>query len=457
MIRTLVLFAVLVVSACANAPAATDYTPKPYVQVQHPDWTRDAVIYQINTRQFTPEGTFTAAQSQLPRLAEMGVDILWLMPIHPIGEVNRKGMLGSPYAVRDFRAVNPELGTLEAFRAFVEAAHGLGMKVIIDWVANHSAWDNALLEQHPDWYARDWRGKVHPPLGTDWDDVIAFDYASTELREYMTDSLAYWVRELGIDGYRCDVAGLVPLDFWETARAELDAIRPVFMLAEWETRDLHARAFDATYAWEWKTVMQKVARSEAGADALWGYYFGQQASWPRDAFRMVYTANHDQNAWDGTAPEIYGPAYRNAIALSFVGEGMPLIYNGQEAFNTDRLEFFEDDPIAWREHPIDGFFRRLIDLKTEITALHNGAAGARMVPVVSTAPQQVISFTRKDANGGVFAVFNMSDRPARVGFTDGPFAGAYTDAFTGEAFSLSDDSEMELAAWSHRILVQPAR
>lgn len=454
MIRPLALAAILAVSACAAAPTGPDYTPRDYVQIEHADWTRDAVIYQINTRQFTPQGTFTAAQDQLPRLADMGVDILWLMPIHPIGEQNRKGPLGSPYAVRDFRGVNPELGTLEDFRAFVDAAHALGMKVIIDWVANHSAWDNPLLEQHPDWYARDWRGEVHPPLGTDWADVIEFDYASPDLRQYMTESLVYWVRDVGVDGFRCDVAGLVPLDFWETARAELDAVKPVFMLAEWETRDLHARAFDATYAWEWKDAMQAIARGESSADALWGYYFGQQTSWPADAYRMVYTANHDQNSWDGTAPEIYGPAYENAIALAFLGEGMPLIYNGQEAFNTDRLEFFERDPIVWREHPIDAYFRLLVDLKTDTTALHNGAAGARMVRVETSAPSQVFGFTRMDANGGVLVLLNMSGETVEAELVDGPVAGHYHDAETGEMLDLAPGDRLSLPAWSRHILVR---
>lgn len=181
MIRALAAAAVCLLAACQSVPPAapaTDYTPKPYVQVQHPEWTRDAVIYQINTRQFTPEGTFAAAQEQLPRLKDLGVDILWLMPIHPIGEVNRKGSLGSPYSVKDFRAVNTEFGTLEDFRAFVDAAHAQGFKVILDWVANHSAWDNALAAEHPDWYEQDWKGDFHPTPWTDWADIIDFNYDS---------------------------------------------------------------------------------------------------------------------------------------------------------------------------------------------------------------------------------------------------------------------------------------
>ncbi|MEO0817990.1 MAG: alpha-amylase family glycosyl hydrolase [Pseudomonadota bacterium] len=451
--------AAAVLSACTTAPAlpaAPDYTPKPYVQFEHADWTRDAVIYQVNTRQFTAEGTFEAAEAELPRLADLGVDIIWLMPIHPIGEVNRKGPLGSPYAVKDFRAVNPELGTLDDFKSFVDTAHALGLKVIIDWVANHSAWDNALLEDYPEWYARDWRGDPHPPLGTDWSDVIEFDYDQPGLRQYMTEALVYWVRDVGIDGYRADVAGLVPRDFWETARVELNKVKPVFMLAEWESRDLHASAFDATYAWTWKDTMHPVARGEANGGAIWGYYLNQQTSWPRNAYRMIYTANHDQNSWDGTAPEIFGDAYEAAIVLAFTGEGMPLIYNGQEAFNETQLEFFERDPITWRDHPIEDLFRALIDLKTETTALHNGKHGARMVQVANSAMDDVVSFTRSDDNGGVFVAINLSDTALAVTLGEGAYDGAYTDHFTGETVTLSGEDALQLPAWGYKVLVTGA-
>jgi len=243
------LAGIVALSGCDGvSPSTTSYEPQPYVKVPAPDWTKDAVIYQMNTRQFSSAGTFAAAQEQLPRLAEMGFDIVWLMPIHPIGEARRKGEMGSPYSVKDYRAVNPDLGTDEEFRAFVDRAHELGLKVILDWVANHSAWDNSLTSEHPDWYLKTPEGELMPPEGTDWSDVVDFDYSNPAMRQYMTESLTYWVREFDIDGYRADVAGFVPLDFWETARTELEAVKPVFMLAEWETPDLHARAFNATYA-----------------------------------------------------------------------------------------------------------------------------------------------------------------------------------------------------------------
>jgi glycosidase len=223
------------------------YIPKEYVQVQHPEWSKNAAIYQLNTRQFSAEGTFQAAQKELPRLKEMGIDIIWLMPINPIGEKNRKGTLGSPYSIKDYYGVNPEFGTLDDLKAFVKEAHQLGMYVILDWVANHTAWDNNLVTEHPEWYKRDYKGNFRPTPWWDWDDIIDLDYSKPELRKYMTEAMKYWVKEADIDGYRCDVAGFVPIDFWDNLRIELDAIKPVFMLAEWESRDMHANAFDMTY------------------------------------------------------------------------------------------------------------------------------------------------------------------------------------------------------------------
>ncbi|MDJ0643932.1 MAG: alpha-amylase family glycosyl hydrolase [Erythrobacter sp.] len=446
------LTAPLALAACEGAPTTAGYDPQPYVKVAAPEWSADAVIYQMNTRQFTREGTFAAAQEQLPRLADMGVDIIWLMPIHPIGEEQRKGTMGSPYAVKDYRGVNPDLGTEEEFRAFVDRAHELGLKVILDWVANHSAWDNPLTVEHPEWYTRTPEGEMMPPPGTDWSDVVDFDYSDPGLREYMTGSLAYWVREFDIDGYRADVAGFVPLDFWETARAELEAIKPVFMLAEWETPDLHARAFNATYAWGWKEAMQELVAEGSGAGAMRGYYAGQHNTWPRSAYRMTYTDNHDQNSWDGVASEIYGPAYEAAIALSFVGPGLPLIYNGQEADLGKQLEFFEKDEIEWKVGRYDDLFRTLIALRTEERALWNGTHGAPMVDVPSGSDADVLSFVRGAKGDRVFAVFNLSPRAQSVEFGRARHHGTYVDALSGDVLTFGGESEaLVMAPWGYRI------
>ncbi len=443
--------AALTLAACQAETVQQDYTPRPYVEIEAPEWASDAVIYQLNTRQFTNEGTFAAAQEHLPRLAEMGVDIVWLMPIHPIGESNRKGSMGSPYSVLDYRAVNPELGTEEEFRAFVDAAHDLGLKVILDWVANHSSWDNSLTTEHPEWYTRTPEGEMMPPEGTDWSDVVDFDYSQPGLREYMTGSLVYWVQEFGVDGYRADVAGYVPTDFWETARSELDAVKPVFMLAEWETRDLHRRAFDATYAWGWKEAMQELVRDGSGAGAMRGYYAGQRTTWPHTALRMVYTDNHDQNSWDGIASDIYGPAYPAAIALSFVGPGIPLIYNGQEADLDRQLAFFEKDEIEWREGEYDAFFRQLIALKTDEPALWNGTHGDPMVEVPNSENGDVLSFVRGEGDQRVFAVFNLSPRAHEVTFQLARHHGSFADALAGTQTDFTESSTLSLGAWDFQI------
>lgn len=452
----LALLAAIVAGGTFEAPAApapipARYHPQPAVKIRHPEWAANAVLYQVNTRQFTPEGTFRAAQKQLPRLRALGVDIIWLMPIHPIGEKNRKGVLGSPYAVRDYFGVNPEFGSRADLKAFVDAAHAQGMKVILDWVANHTAWDNPMHSQHPDWYEKDWKGANRPTPWWDWSDIIDLDYSKPGLRQYMTRAMTYWVREVGIDGYRCDVAGYVPLDFWENARAELDAIKPVFMLAEFDQRDVHVRAFDATYAWKWNNAMHDISVGKADVGALFGYYSELESAWPRAAMRMTYTENHDQNAWEGTEFERFGPMLEAAIVLSFVGDGIPLIHNGQEAGNDRRLKFFEKDPITWRDHPNADLFKRLIALKKAHPALWNAPWGATMVPVFNSAPGQVFSFVRAKGGDKVFALFNLSSKPQTVTLGDGPYAGSYRE-WSGDAVAVAAGDSMTLAPWSYRVL-----
>ncbi len=430
------------------------FRPVPQVQLTHPEWTRAATLYQINTRQFTPEGTFAAAEAHLPRLAELGVSILWVMPVQTIGEVNRKGSLGSPYAVRDYYEVNPEFGTMADFRHFVDAAHGLGLKVILDWVANHTAWDNELVRRHPEWYARDWKGDFCPTPWWDWDDIIDLDYSHQGLREYMGAAMAHWVREADLDGFRCDVAGHVPTDFWEAVRQELEEIKAVFLLAEWEQRDLHTRAFDATYAWSWNEAMHDVAMGRKDANALRVFYAWNDRSWPWDIMRMMFTTNHDHNSWEGTEYARFGEMLESATVLSFVGEGMPLIYNGQEAGNERQLAFFERDPITWQEHPMNERYRRLVELKTDTSCLWNAGWGARMVNVTNSAESQVISFTRSDKASAVFGVFNLSDEARTITFGDGPHHGEWTDFASGSAVSVDADWSVDIPAWGHRVLTR---
>ena len=452
-LRALALLFLFNVGFAAAAPPDPD-RPRPYVQLQHPAWARNATLYQINVRQFTPEGSLRAAEQQLPRLKALGVGILWLMPIHPIGQVNRKGSLGSPYAVQDYRAVNPELGSLDDMRHFVATAHALGLHVILDWVGNHTAWDNVLVKQHPDWYARDELGRFHPTPWYDWDDIIDLDYDQPALRRYMTEALLFWVRDIDVDGFRADAAGLTPLDFWERAAAKLRAVKPVFLLAEWESRDLHARAFDATYAWSWWDGLKLIVEGRADASSLHTYYAWNRKFFPREAYRLLYTTNHDKNAWEGTEFEVFGPAVDAVTVLSFISEGMPMIYNGQEAGNRRRLAFFERDPLVWEDAPQAAFYRRLIALKQRNSALWNGADGAVMQEVRNDLPLQVFSFVRGNARDKVVAVFNLSAKPAEVRLQGQRQAGSYRDFDSGAAVNLVDGSTLSLPAWGYRVFIQ---
>ena len=459
----------LTLSACAQAtqPAAaapdlSRYQPKPYVTLKNAEWTKDAVLYQINTRQFTPEGTFAAAQNQLPRLKELGVTVLWLMPIHPIGEKNRKGTLGSPYSVKDYFGVNPEFGTEQDLKNFIDAAHAQGFKVILDWVANHSAWDNPWVEQHPEWYERDWKGDFRPTPWWDWSDIIDLNYNDPALRAEMTRALVYWVKEFDVDGYRADVAGYVPLDFWENAREEMDAVKPVFLLAEWKDPDLHRKAFDATYAWQWHVIAKNVAQGKGDATSFYGYYSENESGWPREAMRMPYIENHDSNAWEGTIQENFGAAANALTILSFIGEGIPMIHNGQEACNAKRLEFFEKDAIDWGQAAgctTCDMLKSVIAFRKGNPALANGKWGARMVKVENSAPSQVFSWTRGSGDQQIVAVFNMSDKPATGTLTSANGYGAFKAVHGGPDHgwkaggqeNLTAATVFTLAPWEYRV------
>lgn len=382
--------------------------------MKHPEWSKNATLYEVNVRQYTPEGTFKAFEPHLPRLREMGVDILWLMPIHPIGEKNRKGTLGSYYAVKDYYGVNPEFGTLNDLKSLVQKIHQLGMYVVIDWVANHSAWDNTLVTEHPEWYTKNHEGAFQPTPWYDWEDIIDFDYEQPGLRRWMTDALKYWVQEADIDGYRCDVAGFVPTDFWESVRHELEQIKPVFMLAEWESRDLHQQAFDATYSWSLFDRMKDVATGGKGIGRITGYIAHDVKTFPGDGYRMIFTDNHDKNSWDGHQFHFFADATEMCIVFSVLVKGIPLVYSGQEAGLDRSLAFFEKDQIDWKEHPFSDLFRQLFEIKHQNQALWNGAAGGNMIRIFNNKQEQVVSFFREKDGNKVIAVFNWSKEPVTV-------------------------------------------
>lgn len=407
--RTLLTAATSLALPAMSATAATADKP------QLP-WTRQAVIYQVNVRQYSKAGSFQAVQADLPRLKRMGVDILWLMPVQPIGKLNRKGTLGSYYSISDYTAVNPEFGTLADAKAFVAAAQKLGLKVILDWVANHTAWDHPWATAHKDWYKLNAKGEVYPVTFNEgqpgveyWTDVIALDYRSAALRTAMIDAMKFWVREVGMDGFRCDVASLVPTDFWVRARKELDAVKPMFMLAESDAVELHTSgAFDMTYDWSLADqVFKKIGKGERGAPLLKAWLAREPAGFPPHAYRMRFTSNHDFNSWHGTDADLYGDAYQALAVLTFTLPGMPLIYNGQESRLTKKLEFFEKDPIDWKSYELSDFYAGLIALKHRHPALAAGPYGA---PVrLLDAPGDVVAFERRLGQDVVRVAVNLSN------------------------------------------------
>ena len=439
-----------------SAPLAAEqqYLPQKWVELKHPEWSKNATIYEANIRQFTPEGTFKAFEAHLPRLKDLGVDIIWLMPIHPIGEKNRKGKMGSYYSVKDYYAVNPEFGTMDDFKALVKKIHEMGMYVIIDWVANHSAWDNPLVGEHPEWYTKTKEGNFQPTPWYDWDDIIDFDYNQPGIRKYMTEVLKFWVREAGIDGYRCDTAGFLPTDFWDNVRQELDRIKPVFMLAEWESRDLHKHAFDMTYAWSlWEKMHESVA-AKKGAGAIVGYLAHDVNTFPGDAYRMTFTDNHDKNSWEGNQFSNFGDALPMCMVFTGIVNGMPLVYGGQEAGLDRSLAFFEKDLIEWKEHPFFGRYKELFALKHRNQALWNGDWGGVMVRLNNDKPGQVVSFVREKNGDRVIGIFNFSDKPQQVTLNTRYYTGAYTALFSNTAIVWNSNDVVALKPWDYLVLVK---
>jgi len=433
------LASLLLFSAC-QAPEST-FTNVP--------WSTDATIYEVNIRQFSEEGTFKAVERALPELAELGVDILWLMPIHPIGEVNRKGTLGSYYAVKDYFGVNPDYGTEQDFRDLVNAAHANGMKVILDWVANHTAWDNPVATTNPEFFAKDSTGSFTPPIGTDWTDVIQLDFTNPATHDYMASALTYWVREFDVDGYRCDVAYKVPDEFWNRVRKELDAIKPVFMLAESEQVSHHDSAFDMSYSWAVHHMMNKVARGDTSASAIGSLLVEESTRFPAHAYRMRFTSNHDENSWQGTEFDRMGDGAKAFAVVTSTIPGMPLIYNGQEYGNRKRLEFFEKDLVQRPDTSFFGFYKTLNELKSTHPALHNGAHGGSFTVIPTSDDTRVLAYVREKDDSQVITIVNLSGDPVMVQIKSDKLTGRFKNVFTGTDGEMSRKQEFSLQPWEY--------
>lgn len=420
--------------------------------VSHPEWSKNAVMYEVNVRQFTPEGTFNAFAEHLPRLKEMGVDILWFMPITPIGEVERKGTLGSYYSVKDYTAINPEFGTMEDFKNLVDKIHQMGMYVIVDWVANHTAWDHPWTETHPEFYYKDSEGNFTPPHDTDWSDVIQLEYQNTDLWDAMISEMRFWVEEINIDGFRCDVAYLVPTEFWNMARSELDKIKPVFMLAEADHPELMEHAFNAGYSWTSHHAMNRIAQGEDDVSALDEYFFVEnQGNYPVGTYKINFISNHDENSWAGTVFDRLGEAMEAFAVLSNTVPGMFLLYNGQEAGLDKMLEFFEKDEIDWSDLTYQSFYRTLFELKKQNKALWNGLAGGPMKRVGTHDDTRIFAFTRQKEDHKVFVVLNLSADPSTITFENGNYPGTYTELFSEEKVEVTEDFSLELQPWGYKV------
>lgn len=405
-----------------------------FTNVKHPEWSRNAVIYEVNLRQYTDSGTVDAFADQLPRLRDLGVDILWMMPIHPISEQDRKGTLGSYYSVADYTAFNPEFGTLDQFKDLVKKAHDNGMKVILDWVPNHSGRDNKWVAEHPDWYEKDSLGNM---MGVyDWTDVYVFDYSNPEMRKGMIDAMKFWLTDVDVDGFRCDVAMEVPTDFWDEARPQLQEVKPgLFMLAEASKPELQKNGFDMGYNWPMKDLFSAIAatsgqysfKGEDGkvkefpvtrATAIDSLLAAQAAEYPKDTYLMNMVTNHDLNSWEGTEFDRLGNLTNAFAVLSYTLPGMPMMYTGQETGLNRAFEFFEKDKAPQWEprNEYFTFYQHLNNLKHSQQALSAGIEGGELVSYATESPDLYV-FSREKGDSKVVVFTNLGKDTVSVAFT----------------------------------------
>ena len=426
---------------------------------QHPEWSYGAVLYEMNVRQLTPEGTLRAAAARLEFLRDLGVDAVWLMPIYPIGEKNRKGTLGSYYSIRDYCAVNPELGTMDDFDDFVAEAHRLGMKVLMDWVANHTSRDARWIAGKPaSWYERDASGE--PAVPWDWTDTAKLDYANRDVWEAQAAAMEFWIARHAVDGFRCDMAMIVPIGFWQYAAARLRRVKPdLFLLAEAEQRNLFDDGvFDACYGWEMHHLLNDVAQQRVRVTALRDWLRADRGRYPRSAMRLAFTSNHDENSWNGSEFARMGAARGIMAAFTFVVPGgLPLIYTGQEVGYDHSFAFFDRDPIpaeSYRANAYTEFYRRLTELRHANPALAAGGRGGDMVEISNNAEDCLMTFVREVPGNQVVAVMNLSPYAIETDYYTGIYAGMYTDALTGRPSELRGHVVEPMGPWSYRILTR---
>jgi len=422
----------LTLFSCKTGSDAVASFEKPRV----PEWHKNDVIYEVNLLHYTKENTFRSFETHLPRLKEMGVDILWFMPVTPISKKNRKGELGSPYSVGDYMATNPDYGTMEDFKHMVQAIHAAGMHVIMDWVPNHTGWDNPWITQHPEWYTKDSLGNITDPIDYNtgkswgWTDVADLNYDIPEMRQEMIRTLKYWITETNIDGYRMDVAHGVPVDFWETVADSLYAIKPLFMLSEGEVPDIvNNGTFVADYAWEMHHLLNDIAASQ-----------GENSKKP---VNMV-----NGNPTEGNK----NMTLKTFAVLTATLPGIPLIYSGQESAMDKQLQFFVKDSIPWGNYSYTPFYKSLFELKHKNKALWNGSFGGELVRLQTGNDASIYSFTREKEGDKVLVLINLSGTNQSCQLSDKTAKGLYTNVFTGEKTVVEENQSYNLQPWEYLVL-----
>ena len=415
-------------------------------------WAKGSNIYEVNVRQYTPEGTFRAFAAHLPRLQQMGVEIIWFMPLTAISVLKRLGTLGSYYAASNYTAINPEFGNLNDFKSVVQQAHNLGLKVLIDWVANHTGWDHHWTMEHPEFYKKNTLGEFFDSHG--WEDVIDLDYSNEGLRVEMIKAMSFWINETGIDGFRCDMAHLVPLDFWRRARTEIGNIKKdLFWLAE--TEDVvYTLAFDAVYAWELLHTMEKLYRGESTLEQVNDVLNKYSDRFPADGIHLAFTSNHDENSHSGSEYERMGNAAKAFAVLTATWKNcMPLVYSGQELPNKKRLLFFEKDVIEWTGTCwLHDFYKSLLNLHRNNPALHTATEGNVTTRLQSNVNNNILAYTRQMSNDQVLVILNLSAENSIKAHIENPLLqGNYKSAFTGFDYIFSGNETFELNAWDYLV------
>ena len=434
----------------------------------------NSVIYEVNIRQYSPEGTFNAFTKDIPQLKELGVKIIWVMPIFPISQTKRKATggddskfasempaaeqhkyLGSYYAVSDFKKVNPEFGTIEDFRNLVKTAHENGIYVILDWVPNHTGWDHVWIKNHPEYYTQNAKGEIIDPINPEtgkswgWTDVADLNYDNQNLRKAMTADMMYWIKNEDIDGFRCDVAGNVPLDFWQQAIPQLRKQKNIFMLAEaWEPALLKNNLFDMAYAWDGHHTLNKIAQGKEPVKQFDAYIEKINKNYEANDILMNFVDNHDENSWNGTIKSRLGEAEEAMTALTYLMPGMPLVYSGNEYGLEHSLKFFEKDSIPKIKGKQWELRTKLGKIKNEIDALHGGKNKANYKRL-NASNENVLAFERMKNGKKVIYLANLSAKPVSVSL---PVSGQYKDLMNEKMMDLKTSQVLSMLPWQYYIL-----